>query len=644
MGAHGIELPEFTGYVNTLLKLIKFMFLFCVVTAILLLETHLFGFAITNLFVDHYDFKLLDFSLLKYDQNYFANGYNNFLYWFSNKIASKIPFWGNFIVILTIASLVYISFYHTKIKRFPRVIIGTIKNNILIVFAFAIAGKLVASLGVPALAYVLLLVPLGYAVYLLKFKNRTTKLKTQQFEKKSEKENEDSFVFETESGLITLNNPYRGIYIQGGAGSGKSASIFEPIIKQAGTKNFSGLLYDFKSPELTEKLFLSYENSNVKVRHVDFKHPLLSDRVNPIHPMYLTKAAIANEYSQVVINNLLPESIKKMDFWLSSAKNILTGVIWWLRQRHPEICTLPHVISFIVQTPIDTLIEEISKDYEAGGMVASLRESIERGSERTVAGMLSTLQNALSILNTPDIFWVLSSNDVSLHLNNPDNPQFLCIGNDSTLPTVYTPAISLIISVALKQMNQPDQQKSVVLLDEAPTIFIPNIEQIPATARSNKIATVFGVQDYAQLVDKYSEDKGQVIISNLGNQIYGRTTNYKTAEAVQNMFSKYDETFISKNDGSGTSGRFVHLDNNTSVGTSENIQERHRVKISEILNLEQGQFYGFIAEGSPREFLKTQFKRNEIKGQFINPKIPINDEIIKENYFRIIAECKEIIS
>jgi hypothetical protein len=639
MGMEAITLPEFTGYVNTLIKIIKFIFLFCIISAILLLETHLVWFCFLNILMLDYHFDIIQNAS-------FIEGiyFNGFLHHFS-KIVSKIPYIVNFAAIIIIASIIYVSYKHSKIKRFPIVIISTLKNNILLILILTIALKLLST-WVPILAYFLLVAPVGYAVYLFEFKNRDSNPKTEKFEnpKKSEKENEDSFVFETESGLITLDNPYRGIYIQGGAGSGKSASIFEPLIKQAGAKNFSGLLYDFKSPELSEKLFLSYENSNVKVRNIDFKHPLFSDRVNPIHPMYLTKAAIANEYSQVIINNLLPESIKKMDFWLSSAKNILAGVIWWLRQRHPEICTLPHVISFIVQTPIDTLIEEISKDYEAGGMVASLRESIERGSERTVAGMLSTLQNALSILNTPDVFWILSSNDVDLHLNNPKNPQFLCIGNDSTLPTVYTPAISLIISVALKQMNQPDQQKSVVLLDEAPTIFIPNIEQIPATARSNKIATVFGVQDYAQLVDKYSEDKGQVIISNLGNQIYGRTTNYKTAEAVQNLFSKYDETFISKNDGSGTSGRLVHLDNNTSVGTSENIQERHRVKISQILNLNQGEFYGFIAEGSPREFLKTQFKRNEIKGQYINPKIPINDEIMKENYFRIIAECKEIIS
>jgi hypothetical protein len=631
------------GDLNTesgiLLRIFKFILLFTIVSTVILLETHLFVFSITNLFTDSYNFQLKELK-----PNYFQNGYNNFLYIFSKFVASKIPFWANFGIILCIPSIIYISYYHVKQKRFPWVIISTIINNILFVTLIVLLGKL-ASKFIGGFGAIFCLFPIIYAIYLLKFKNKTKSNQTEKFNKVKEKsEKEDGFTFNTNKGEISLDNPYRGIYIQGGAGSGKSASIFEPIIQQIGEKGFTGILYDFKSPELTEKIFLSYENSNIKVKNIDFKHPLLSDRVNPIHPKYLTKAAIANEYSQVIINNLLPESIKKMDFWLSSAKNILAGVIWWLRQKHPEICTLPHAISFIVQTPIDTLIEEISKDYEAGGMVASLRESIDRGSERTVAGMLSTLQNALSVMNTPDIFWLLSSNDVDLHLNNPENPQFLCIGNDSTLPTVYTPAISLVISVALKQMNQPNQQKSVVLLDEAPTIFIPNIEQIPATARSNKIATIFGVQDYAQLVDKYSEDKAQVIISNLGNQFFGRTTNYKTAEAVQNIFSKKDETFISKNDGTGTSGKFVHLQNSNNVGTSENIQERHRVKINEIVNLSQGEFYGIIAEGSPREFLKTQFKRDEIKGEYINPKIPINDEIMKENYFRIIAECKEIIS
>ena len=638
MADHGFSIGEANTLVGIIGKILKAIFLISAVSSVILLETHLFGFSITNLWTDSYNFQLKELK-----PNYFANGYNNFLYLFSKFVANKMPYWANFGVILCIPSIVYVSFYHAKQKRFPRIIISTLINNILIVFLIALLGKLLSIL-IGNFGAIISITPIFYAIYLLKFKNRIKPNQTEKFNKIKKSEKEDSFTFKTNQGLINLYNPYRGIYIQGGAGSGKSASIFEPIIQQIGEKGFAGILYDFKSPELTDKVYLSFENTSIKVKNIDFKHPLLSDRVNPIHPMYLTKAAIANEYSQVIINNLLPESIKKMDFWLSSAKNILASVIWWLRQKHPDICTLPHVISFIVQTPIDILVQNISQDYEAGGMIASLRESIDRGSERTVAGMLSTLQNALSVLNTPDIFWILSSNDVDLHLNNHENGQFLCLGNDSTLPNVYTPAISLIISVALKQMNKPNQLKSVVLLDEAPTVFIPNIEQIPATARSNKIATVFGVQDYAQLADKYGEDKSQVIISNLGNQFFGRTTNSKTAEMVQNIFSKQDEVFTSKSTGDGTSGKFVHLGSNTSSGTSENIQERNRVKISDIVNLGQGEFYGIIAEGSPREFLKTQFLRDEIKGKYINQKIPISESMMQENYFKIIAECKEIIS
>jgi hypothetical protein len=635
----GIGIGEANTLVGIIGKILKAIFVLAVVSSVIILETHLFGFSIANLWTDSYHFQLKELK-----PNYFDNGYNNFLFLFSKFVASKMPFWANFGVILSVPSVIYISFYHAKQKRFPRVIISTIINNILIVLLIALLGKL-ASKFIGGFSAIICITPIFYAIYLLKFKNRIKPNQTKKFNKVKEKsKKDDGFTFKTNKGEISLDNPYRGIYIQGGAGSGKSASIFEPIIQQIGEKEFTGILYDFKSPELTDKVCLSFENTSIKVKNIDFKHPLLSDRVNPIHPMYLTKAAIANEYSQVIINNLLPESIKKMDFWLSSAKNILASVIWWLRQKHPNICTLPHVISFIVQTPIDILVQNISQDYEAGGMIASLRESIDRGSERTVAGMLSTLQNALSTLNNPDLFWILSSNDVDLHLNNPKNPQFLCLGNDSTLPNVYTPAISLIISVALKQMNKPDQQKSVVLLDEAPTVFIPNIEQIPATARSNKIATIFGVQDYAQLADKYGEEKAQVIISNLGNQFFGRSVSGKSSEMVQNLFSKYDEVFTSKSTGDGTSGKFVHLGSNTSSGTSENIQERNRVKISDIVNLGQGEFYGIIAEGSPREFLKTQFLRDEIKGKYINQKIPINESMMQENYFKIIAECKEIIS
>ncbi|SNA88337.1 type IV secretory system conjugative DNA transfer family protein [Flavobacterium psychrophilum] len=642
----GIGLSDITSPLQLVFKLIKMIFIYVTFISVILNETHLLFFGIANLFVDKYGFQLQNSEA---NPSFISREYNNFLYHFCI-IMEKMSAFESIVGVLLISSIIYISFFYCKSKKFPRVIVGTLINNTIFIFIFIILFSFISNsfnAHKEEITFGLIIVIILYAAYLIKFKGKNKKSKIAIFDKgknkKSEKENLDGFVFETKSGKVFLDNPYRGIYIQGGAGSGKSASLFEPIITQCGEKQFTGMLYDFKSPELTNLVYLSYQNTNIKVKNVDFKNPLTSDRVNPIHPKYLTKSAVAMELSTVIINNLSAESIKKMDYWNSNFKQVLAGVIWFLKNDYPEFCTLPHAISLILHNPIEEVIRKVSQNFESAGFVASLLQSIELGSDKTTAGIVSTIQNSLSMLNTHEMFWILSANDVDLHLNNKENPTFLCLGNDSTLPTTYTPAISLIISVALRQMNQPDQQKSVVLLDESPTVFIPNIEQIPATARSNKIATIFGVQDFAQLADKYGNEKAQVIISNLGNQFFGRITNGKTAEMVQNLFSKKDEIFISKNDGTGTSGQFVHLGSNTNAGTSEAVQERDRVKISDLVNLCQGEFFGIIAEGTPREFLKTQFLQAKIKGEYINTKIPVNAQIMEDNYMRIIEECKTII-
>lgn len=465
---------------------------------------------------------------------------------------------------------------------------------------------------------------------------------TTVFEKKNSREAK-GFVFKTKSGTIYLDNPQRGIYVQGGAGSGKSVNVFEPIINQMAQQNYSGILYDFKSPELINKVRASYYNAeNVSFKIIDFKDAHNSNRVNPIHPKYLTKSIVAIEYAQALVNNMITESIKQEDFWSRNTKMIIAGTIWFLKEKHSNYCTLPHVISLLLHTDIYQLLEKITEDYEAGGMVTTLKSAMDRKAENQVAGVLSSVQNALSTLNNKEVFWLLSDNDFDLELNNLDEPTFLAIGNDSSLPNTYSPLISLIISVALRQMNTPNKGKSIVLLDEAPTIYVPNLEQVPATGRSNGISTVLGVQDFSQLIEKYGKEKAEIIISNLGNQFFGRTTNHNTANMIKNIFSKEDRVFETSNVGTGSSGEFIHLNTNKNKGRSESIQERDRVKVSDLINLEPGEFYGIIAEGTPREFLKTKFIQQEIDSE-LNNNSGITEEMMKDNYFKIIEEAKSIL-
>ncbi|MEO8255288.1 MAG: type IV secretory system conjugative DNA transfer family protein, partial [Flavobacterium sp.] len=320
----GFGLGEVSSLGGLVFKIVKSVLMYSLIFSVILIETHLFGFAITNLFVHEYSFELQKLNPIT------AHAiYNNLLYLFST-ILVKMNTFQNIAIIIFVPSIVYCSYFHTKQKKFPNVIIGTIVNNTIAFLILALLVKLsIEAIGLWSILFYS--IPVFYAFYLLKFKTKVTDSKSENFKIEKKAEVTEGFTFQTNKGTIYLENPYRGIYIQGGAGSGKSASIFEPIIKQIGEKQFSGILYDYKSPELTEKVYLSYEASTIKVKNIDFKHPFLSDRVNPINPKYLLKSSIAIEYAQVIINNLLPETIKKSDFWSNNAKMILAGVIWYLR-------------------------------------------------------------------------------------------------------------------------------------------------------------------------------------------------------------------------------------------------------------------------------------------------------------------------
>ena len=528
-------------------------------------------------------------------------------------------------LILTLAAIVQIYLWLRNGLGIVHSILLTAIIFLTLIFMFA-----------PALVIIGLIFMIIYATKAYKhFKTRNIKPNK---EPEIKKDNPDSIYLESEEGAIEIANPYRGTLIQGGAGSGKSRSLFYPIIKQFIENDFAGILYDFKSPELSEFAHSFHSSNNaVKFKFLNFKDTVNSVKVNPLSPKYLTKQAIAFEMATILINNLLPESIKKKDYWTRSSISVIAGAIWYLRNNHPQLCSLPHLIAIILFFPSVQLINMLSSDIETAGMISSLKEAHEMNAEKQIAGVVGTIKNAMAQLNIPEIFYLLSDDEIDLDLNNKENPTFLAIGNDSTLSNTYAPVISLIIGTCVRQMNMPNKHKSAIILDEAPTLFIPDFEQIPATARSNKVATVFGLQDYSQMVDKYGADKAQVMISNLGNQFYGRTVNEKTADMIVKLFGKHDVTYNSTSTSSGaSSGGFLsgNFSQNNSNSVSQSVQQRERVKVSEIINLSAGKFYGTIAEGNMTELIGVQLKQvPDSKKEFEQKEHSISlEEVFKKIY------------
>ncbi|RZK34611.1 MAG: hypothetical protein EOO61_13290, partial [Hymenobacter sp.] len=443
-------------------------------------------------------------------------------------------------------------------------------------------------------------------------------------------EESEGFSFSTQEGIIRLHNIFRGIFICGGPGSGKSKSVIEPIIQQSAAANLTGILYDRKFPTLAVEVAGAYQTSSVSIYYVNFTDLTRSHRINPVGPNLLTNASYAREAAVTTIGNLDYKASQKRDIWIQTAEALLTGSIWYLRNNYPEHCTLPHASSLIIEAHPKALLELLNSDEEVRGLIAAITSSLD--SEKTLASIFTTVQSYLGVLNTPEIFWVMSGNDVPFDLNDPLKPSFLVVGNDADLPATYSPLISLIIATATKRMNKPNKLPSIVILDEAPTLFIPNFQELPATARANQVATVYAVQDISQMEGQLGPQQSEMLLGNLSNQFYGRSTNPKTLQRITTLFGKHDVEYQSTSAGRSSGDR----SSSSSQNISTSVQQRDRLPMQSIRDLRTGQFAGFIAEGNVSEFV-SQFDAPHSKAVTIQPFVSVS-EADKRNNFRQIKE------
>jgi hypothetical protein len=429
---------------------------------------------------------------------------------------------------------------------------------------------------------------------------------------------------------LRFSNLVKGLLVIGGAGSGKTKSLIEPLIKKTIRDSYSGIIYDFKFPVLANLVYeetLLLPKGKIQFSYVNFVDVSRSHRFNVFK--LVDNSAHAKEYAATFLMNLIPESIKQQDFFLRTATSLLASTIFYFSRYQKKYCTLPHIISFLPD--IEKIISILIRDPEVADIVAPVRSGLS--SDKQTAGVIATLQTALSACADPKIFWVLSGDDFDLNLNSKDNPRLLVIGNDASLIDSISPLISLTITVASKLMNTRGKERSVLLLDEGPTLFIPNFDTIPATGRENQIATIYCGQDIAQMEERYGEKKAEVLISNLANQFYGKISNPKTADKIVRIFGKEEIEFESLSSST--------TNNNQSRGRSKSLQQRDRVTITHLLDLNPGEF---VATTVKLKTFKTRFKKFESESINLPPLGFVTNQMVQRNYLRIKADVKTIMS
>lgn len=391
------------------------------------------------------------------------------------------------------------------------------------------------------------------------------------------------------NGWLNLVAMERGLMVMGNPGSGKSFSIFEPCIETLIKKGAAMLLYDFKYPTLTNfayNQYLKYKDTlDVKPEFcvINLTDPRTSLRFNPINPDYIRDSADCAEIAEIVMHNINKGTDRKEDFFTDSAKIYFDTIVWFLRcYQNGRYCTLPHVLQMLTYDYKD-ILQILNTVKENKPKIAPFMGALQGGANEQLQGMLGSSQIPVSKLSSKEIYWVLSGDEGTLDINNPEHPKILCLGNSIDRQSINGTVLALYITRVFREINKPGRVHCGVVLDELATTYLMGLDVLAATGRAYGIKVVFGIQDFSQLVRDYGEKTSEVIFNNVGNIICGQVSG-KTADRMSKMMGKIDRTKQSE-----TVGR-----TNDSINISQ--QKEDVLPVSKIETLSQGQFFGKIAD------------------------------------------------
>ena len=392
------------------------------------------------------------------------------------------------------------------------------------------------------------------------------------------------------NGFVNIVNIFRACMVIGTPGSGKSYAIVNSYIRQLIAKGFAIYIYDYKFDDLStiayNSLLKNMDKYEVKPRFyvINFDDPRRSHRCNPINPEFMTDISDAYEASYTIMLNLNRTWIEKQgDFFVESPIILLAAIIWYLKiYKNGIYCTFPHAVE-LLNKPYSDLFTILTSYPELENYLSPFMDAWKGNAQDQLQGQIASAKIPLTRMISPQLYWVMTGNDFSLDINNPKEPKLLCVGNNPDRQNIYSAALGLYNSRIVKLINKKKQLKCAVIIDELPTIYFRGLDNLIATARSNKVGVLLGFHDFSQLTRDYGEKESKVIQNTVGNIFSGQVVG-ETAKTLSERFGKVLQQRQS-----------VSI-NRQDVSTSINTQLDSLIPASKIANLSQGTFVGAVAD------------------------------------------------
>jgi hypothetical protein len=422
-------------------------------------------------------------------------------------------------------------------------------------------------------------------------------------------------------GWINLN-PFRGTMVIGTPGSGKSFGVINPAIRQMIAKGFCLCIYDFKFPDLAQIAYYHYllkkskdSDYNYSFHVINLNEVEKSRRVNPFHKKYIQTLAEAQEMAESMVSSLQKGGSSSGGgseaFFTQSAINFLASCIYFFAKlENGKYSDLPHILSFMNRS-YQEIFDSLFKNEEIGSLLSPFKTAYDNKAFDQLEGQIGTLKIFLSRLATKESFWVFSGDEVELKITDRENPSIIILASDPGTQDINSALYSAVLNRTLRLVNSKHNLPGGIIADEFPTIYIHKIDNVVATARSNRVAVLLGLQEIPQLRQFYKKEVADTISAIVGNILSGSARDKNTLDWLEKLFGKIKQKSFSQSI--------------SQQGTTTSINEKmdFMIPAGKIAALRTGEMVGMIAQGEEND-------TDEYKTSAINGKINLDMKAIKQ--------------
>lgn len=380
----------------------------------------------------------------------------------------------------------------------------------------------------------------------------------------------------------------RGVAVIGAAGSGKTFSVIDPLIRSAFDQGFPMCLYDFKFPAQTKRAvaYAMKRGYTVRVFAPGF---LESETCNPLDLLADEEDAIAaGQLTQVISRNFDRGGNASSDkFFEEAGDSLVEGILLVTKAiktltGEEKYCDLMMAQAILSLPNLPARLEAASTEKLKVWTSRPLSQLISlKDSEKTAASIIGTAQRMFQrFLKRDYVGAFCGKTTLPLDL---DGKQLIVFGLDRNNRDIVGPLLAAILHMIVTRnvsRTIPRLDPLVVALDELPTLYLPALVNWLNENREDGFVGILGYQNIAQLEKVYGKELSRAILGGTATKFIFNPQDPESAKLFSDYLGEMEIKFSSKSRSTGKGGG--------SHSTNDHHQKRHLLEPAQFAKMGTG--------------------------------------------------------